>query len=123
MAGIDRRRFITKLTHSPLAYIILLLLAGLFVWNTIGAYRKSRVAESRMVSALEENARLQDQKTKLTNELENANTDFGREKALREKFNVVKAGEQVIVLVPEENGTSTPATAIKSGFWARLFGK
>ncbi len=123
MARLERKRWITRLTHSPLSYVILVLFATLFVYNAIGAYHKSRLAEARMQTAEKELSNLQDQKMKLTAELENANTPFGQEKALREKFNVIKEGEQVIMIVDEKNATITPAGAVKSGFWARIFGK
>lgn len=113
----------TKLTHSPAAYIVLVLLAVLFIYNAVGAFNKSRLAEGRMNAVEDEFANLENQKTRLTAELQNANTDFGREKALREKFNVVKEGEQVIMIVNKAEVMETQAPSPKPGFFARIFGK
>lgn len=123
MAQLDRRRFMTKLKHSPLAYLVLILFASLFIYSAIGAYNKSRLAETRMNTAQAELANLEDQKARLTVELENANTDFGQEKALREKFNVVKEGEQVIMIVNKAEAQESEETSTKAGFWTRIFGK
>jgi cell division protein FtsB len=123
MAQLDRRRFITKLRHSPLAYIVLILFAVLFTYSAIGAYKKSRLAEAKMNAAETELADLENQKSRLTAELENANTEFGQEKALREKFNIVKQGEQVIMIVNKADTETSETPKAKARFWARIFGK
>ncbi len=122
MAGIQGKRIITRLKASPVANIFLVILAGVFVYGAIGAYNKSRLAEGRMSEAEAENSNLEDQRLRLTAELENAQTEFGQEKALREKFNVVKKGEQVIVIVNKED-EEVSAEGSKTGFWAKIFGK
>ncbi len=123
MAHIDRRRFITKLTHSRVSHVILFLLMTLFVYSAVGAYRKSRIANDRMSASLSELIELEDQKSRLSTELENSNTDFGREKALREKFNVVKEGEQVIVIVNDKDLGKVSTDTEKKGFFEKIFGK
>lgn len=122
MAQLGKRRFINALKHSPASYVVLVLLATLFVYSAVGAYKKSRLADNRMSASVGELAKLEEQKARLTTELENSKTDFGREKALREKFNVVKEGEQVIMIVDKQEEI-TPAESPKTGFWAKIFGK
>lgn len=116
MGRLARKRFISRLTRHPLSYVVLVIFAGLFTYKAFGAYSKSRVADKRLNSAQEELANLQVQKDKLTNDLENSNTSFGEEKAIREKFNVVKKGEKVIMVVDKkdeapavENDSEKPA--------------
>lgn len=119
MGQISSKRFITKLIQSPLAYVVLVVLGFIFVYSAIGAFNKSRLAEEKMNTAKSELENLEDQKLRLTAELENANTPYGQEKALREKFNVVKEGEQVIVIVnKEESATGTPSGE-KSGWFTK----
>ena len=126
MQKLQRKRLASRLAQSPLAYIVLILLAGLFIWSAIGAYGKSRIAKKRVIGSEQELANLQEQKGKLSADLSNANTPFGQEKALREKFNVVKEGEKVIVIVDEEPPASQEAKKEESGFgrfFRRIFGR
>ncbi len=102
MAKVERKRSITRLAHSPLTYIVLLLLGGLFAFGAVDAYGKSRLAEKKLTSTTAEHEKLDKQKTSLLKDLQNANTPFGEEKALREKFNVIKEGEKIIVIVPPD---------------------
>lgn len=120
MQKLQRKRLASRLAQSPLSYIILVLLAGLFAWSAIGAYGKSRIAKKKVIAAEEELAVFREQKEKLSSDLANANTAFGEEKALREKFNVIKEGEKVIVIVDEEKKEEVAAKEDRGGFFGFL---
>lgn len=110
---------------SPIAYCALFCFLVLFVWKAVGAYEKTRVAKKKVLETEAELRDLNRQKSLLTADIENANTDFGKEKALREKFNVVREGEKVIMIVPEkkeepEEDSEEKKTGI-AGFFQRLF--
>lgn len=103
MERLQRKRLISRIASSPVTYIILFILLFLFVYSFIGAYKKSRLAREKVLASEEELNKLETQKQKLSDDLQNANTVFGVEKAIREKFNVVKEGEKVIMIVKEED--------------------
>ena len=107
MPNLQRKRLMTRLAESPFTYIVLIIFGALFTYSAVGAYNKSRLAREKMQEAEAEYVKLTDQKQKLSTELANANTDYGVEKALREKFNVVKEGERIIMLVDEEQVASS----------------
>jgi cell division protein FtsB len=121
MVKIVRKRFISKLTNSFWSYFALIIFASLFTYSAIGAYHKSRLASEKMDLAQQNMNNFEDQKNKLVTELENANTDFGREKALREKFNVIKEGEQVIILVDDKNDTNSQEIIEKKSQFIQFF--
>ena len=127
MPNIQRKRLMTRLAESPFTYSVLVIFGALFTYSAIGAYNKSRLAGEKMKAAEVEQVRLQDQKAKLTAELANANTDYGREKALREKFNIVKEGERIIMIVSEDQAAnSVEVVENKRGlfiFFIKIFGK
>lgn len=127
MPKLERKRSITKLTHSPITYIVLLLLGALFSFGAIDAYGKSRMAEKRLSATEAENQRLSKQKDQLSKDLEYANTPFGEEKALREKFNVIREGEKIIVIVPEDQKADIATSLDKRegifDFFLRFFKK
>lgn len=119
MSKLGKKRLVSRLARSPLTYLILIIFVGLFVYSSVGAYNKSRLARKKVTVASSELASLQEQKIKLGSDLESANTDFGTEKAIREKFNVVKKGEKVIMIVHEEP-VEPEDRAGKDGFWQFL---
>lgn len=127
MTPLGRKRFITRLAHSPLSYFLLIVFGVLFVYGAVDAYGKSRAAEERLRATEAEHARLEDQKMRLSKDLENANTPFGEEKALREKFNVIREGEKIIVIVPEGQKANSAESMDKEGgifdFVLRFFKK
>jgi cell division protein FtsB len=102
-----------------MAYVALIILGFIFVYSAIGAFNKSRLADDKMNTAKSELENLEEQKLRLTSELENANTPYGQEKALREKFNVVKEGEQVIVIVNKEDSATTTPSGEKPGWFGK----
>lgn len=124
MGKLGRERFVSRLARAPITYVVLVLLCFLFAWSAVGAYHKSRVAKKKMQASAIELAKLEDQREKLSTELGNATTPFGQEKALREKFNVVREGEEVIMIVEPESSAPIPEEEGGfSRFWKRLFGR
>ena len=121
MAGIKRRRWVSQISRSPVAYIVMIVISGLFIFSSIKAYSKSRLAKEKLDVARAEVSQVRDQKTKLAKDIEIANTEYGLEKAIREKLNVVKEGEKVIMVVKED-----PEEAVDiekdSGFWSFVKG-
>ncbi len=116
MERLQRKRLISRIASSPVTYIILFILLFLFVYSFIGAYKKSRLAREKVLASEEELNKLETQKQKLSDDLQNANTVFGVEKAIREKFNVVKEGEKVIMIVKEEGDDNLSEEKKKSFF-------
>lgn len=122
MVRLQRKRFISRISSSPFTYIFLILICGLFIYSAVGAYKKSRRALEKLNVAQAEFFRLNNQKQKLSVDLENANTSFGTEKALREKFNVIKEGERIIIVVPEDEKEESD-NVVKEGWFNQFLNK
>lgn len=67
-------------------------------------------------------AELSERKKLLGDEIQKLNQDAGIEKEIREKFNVVKPGENVVLIIPDDDATSTPEqkSFIRS-FWEKVW--
>lgn len=101
---IKKERFFSRVVNSPFTYIFLFGLLFLFSYSAINTYKKSRIAKERTRQVERELVRLLNQEEDLKSALNDMNTSFGVEKALREKFGIVKEGEKSIILLnpPEE---------------------
>jgi flagellar biosynthesis/type III secretory pathway M-ring protein FliF/YscJ len=87
---------------SPAAVLLSFLLFAIVSYSLISVIPKQKKAQSAKMEAQNELQDARDQKDALKGEIGLLSSDFGREKALREKFGVVKEGEEIIVLVNNE---------------------
>lgn len=104
------RRFQEKrrwkiIIFSPWLIIGLFIVAILLSISTIGVYLKSRSAVEKNEAVKAQIAELEKRKQDLEGELEVLKTESGLEQEIREKFNVKKPGEEILVIVdkPDEN--------------------
>jgi len=112
--------------HSPIVLIALFLIVALFAYNTVGLIEKERETAQNKTDELNKIKDLQGRQQELSTDIAKLQTDEGKEEAIRDKFQVVKPGEKMVVIV--DNQDNTPATSDGStshGFWSfikRLFG-
>lgn len=100
-----------KLVYSPVTLLVLLMFVFLMSKGVYGMYQKYHLAKE---SLDEENARLEQlesQHSKLQKDLRLLDTEDGEESVIRDRFRVVKPGEELVVVI-EEDGEAT-ATVVE----------
>ena len=97
----DRRRWRRWLYSRPTIALLALTLVwlGHSVWRV---YWRSRAVAAERQRTAAELAALKERQRVLTIEIAKLKTDEGIETEIRKKFPVVRDGERVIVVVPEE---------------------
>lgn len=123
MRRLEKRK-IKKRIYSWWTVIILggiLVFSALNVWDVYKKYAESK----NNISGLQDRyASSQDRKVDLDGRIEYLHSERGVEEEIREKFNVAKDGEQVIVIVdqkPQEDGVvETNENPIRR-FWSTIF--
>jgi cell division protein FtsB len=109
--------------HSPLMLFVLFLILIIFSYNLIGLFIKERETARNRVSELNKINDLKQRKDALSSDINNLKTDKGIEEIVRDKFQVVKPGEQMVVIVDGESADSVNSTSEKStGFWSYIKG-
>lgn len=88
--------------HSPLALIVFFCILILFVYNIIGLLEKERETAKKKNMILANIENLRKRENTLNNEIEKLKTEEGIEETIREKYQVVKEGEKMVVIVDEE---------------------
>lgn len=89
--------------HSPLVLILLfflLVITAKGLWSLAGKYAFSQEKHDLYLAELEE---LQAKKSNLEANIERLETDRGKEEEIRERFRVGKEGEEIIIVVDNEN--------------------
>ncbi|OHA26411.1 MAG: hypothetical protein A3D52_03305 [Candidatus Taylorbacteria bacterium RIFCSPHIGHO2_02_FULL_44_36] len=97
--------------------VILVALAGRAVFNIYGRYQNSRaslaLAEKELVAMENKKVILE----KVTTELK---TEQGIEKEIRQKYQVTKGSEQLIVIVDDEQKKPTETAPKTKGLWQSI---
>ena len=119
----DKYRF----WHSPITLLVLFLIIILFAYNTIGLIEKERETNKNKISELKKIDDLRKRESDLSKDISKLNTDEGIEESVRDKFQVVKPGEKMVVIVDEkEKELVEEETLTDHSFWGfikRMFGK
>jgi len=88
-------------------------------------YQKETRSRARVEELRAKKERLIERKAELEERVSDLQTDKGVTKEIREKFDVVAEGEQVVVLVDSDASTTTPETKeenIVQRMWAAIVG-
>ncbi len=85
--------------HSPLALFVLFCILVLFVYNIVGLLEKERETAKKKELILAQIETLRARESSLTKDIEKLKTDEGVEETIRDKFQVGKVGEKMVVIV------------------------
>lgn len=87
-----------------LIIIILLFIFIIFLgYNVISLFEKERETSSKKELILSEISNLEKRQASFTEDISRLNTDDGKEEIIREKYQVAKSGEKMVIIVEEEN--------------------
>jgi cell division protein FtsB len=121
MLTATKQSTLRRLAFSPLAVLMLLFLAGAMGRSVWGVYGKSREAYGHRGTAQRQLDELQARAAFLETELAQLETDEGVEALIREKFPVVKPGEEVIVVTDEASSDSRPEHPPTQSLWKKIW--
>ncbi|TSC67395.1 MAG: hypothetical protein CEO19_249 [Parcubacteria group bacterium Gr01-1014_73] len=108
----------TFYTHWKIAaLVILLVIVGRAVINIYGRYQDSRAG---LALAEKELAAMENKEMALEKTTTKLKTEQGIEEAIRQKYQVAKDHEQLIVIVNDEQKKPTDATTKTTGWWQTL---
>lgn len=105
--------------HSPFALIILLGVFFLFLFNIIDLVKKERDTANTKVLIENKKEDLLEKKASLEESIERLKTEEGEEEIIRDKYQVAKQGEKMVVIVDEEPILPEKEEVIreKGGLW------
>jgi cell division protein FtsB len=99
MLRANEKYFIRKIVFRKISLIVLVIVFAIFASGTWNVYKKEEFARENRQMAEKELEDLRQRETALTEELTRLNTKRGLEEEIRQKFDVGRDGEQLIVLV------------------------
>jgi len=90
------------LLYSKVSIAILVIVLFFVGKSVLSAYKKYSISREASVETEERLDELEERKHDLSTKLEDLNTDRGVEEELRNRFQVAKPGEKVLIIVEEE---------------------
>lgn len=111
----------SRFYKSPKEYLIIAGLGVLMFWlvfAVIDIFKKEEIARNTAYEAQDELTALSSRKETLERDIAELETKRGQEAVIRENFGVALPGEEVIIVVPEQEDSA----GNKLPWWRKLFG-
>ncbi len=112
--------------YSPFILFVLFCFLILFIYNMVGLVKKERETTKKRDLMLSNIETLRNREKVLNSEIEKLKTEEGVEEIIRDKYQVVKEGEKMVVIVDENKEVITLVEKdMKHGFvnWFKSFFK
>lgn len=120
MRRIEKRK-IRRIVYSWPVVLVLLGILVLFAMSTWDVFMKYQKSTANVTRLEEDYTTLVEREKKLQERIEYLQSEQGIEEEIRDKFNVAKEGEQVIVIVDPEVAEDEE-NAEPEGFWDKVWG-
>lgn len=120
MKRFESQKQIKGKIYSRTTLIVLLVLIILLAKGVFNIYLRNKESVMARDETKQRVEGLNERKLLLSSEIDKLNQEEGVEQEIREKFNVRKPGENVVLIIPADEATTT---APKQGFWASLWHK
>lgn len=119
----EKRKLKRRLYSWPII-ALLALPVGYSVFVAWHAYLRERVAHANMLAAVAELERLKEREVTLGKEIDRLSSNRGVEQELRDKYEIGKPGERMIVLVNKEKEQKESSPPIKEkSFFRKVWEK
>jgi len=115
----DKRQW--KRTFKSRYFIALLIIMAVLiahgVWNAYSRYARSAVAVNNLEM---EKDRLMQRQDDLDHSVQTLQTPEGVDREIRSTYGLVRPGEELIVVVGANEGSTSDYNSIKKGWWSRF---
>lgn len=89
--------------HSPIILFLMIVLILVFMYNMIDILEKVRETSKKKEFVTEQVNQLKEREEILNKNIEKLNTEQGIEEEIREKYQLVKKGEKMVVIVDSDD--------------------
>ena len=122
MSRLKSKNKIKRIIYSWPVLIILLILVLLTAKGVWGVYKSREISYNNKTNSEEEYNELQDRSSSMISEIEMLETEKGIETEIRDKFRVVKEGEQLAVIINSvEDVNGIQESSPKESFWTKIW--
>ncbi|MEK7459761.1 MAG: septum formation initiator family protein [Patescibacteria group bacterium] len=116
MENFQEKKGSLRILKSWPVLIFLSILILFFGFGVFQFMNENKETTKNRIIAEEKVKELEDRKDKLLFDIDNLNTDEGKERVFRENFGLAKEGENLIVVLDEKNNTEEVKIVPQKGF-------
>jgi len=117
----EKRKF-KKIVYSGWLQIFLGIVLLALVFPAIKVYKKSRLSADKSKEIKEELASLEKRNAELAAEAARLESESGREREIRKRFDVAKPGEKILIIVDKDSeDVKINGAENKGGFFSRTW--
>jgi len=121
MREFQKKQNIKRALYSKPVLVLMGIVFLFLVYVTWNMYTKAMVPQANRISAEEELAELQAREVELMARIEMLGTEEGIELEVRDKFGLVRDGEEVVVIVEDtSSGGSSDRNANNISLWQKI---
>jgi cell division protein FtsB len=120
MLEFQEKRKVKRLLYSRLTLVVLLLIIAWLLKSVWGVYEKQQYTKGNLEKTNADLAELKGREQMLSSEIEWLKTESGTEAEIRDKYGLVKPGEEVIVIVDKGGSNTTDSDLDKRSFWQKI---
>ena len=101
--------------------LVILIIVIIWLLNSVwSVYKKQDMTRDNLAKIAASLESLQAREKMLSDEIESLKTESGREAEIREKYGLVKPGEEVIVVVDKDGDNDDKSADLETGFWGKI---
>lgn len=120
----QEKRKVKKFMYSKVTLVVLVILTVLILKAVWSVYQKQQFTKDNLNKTASDYNNLKEREERLSREINWLKTENGIEQEIREKYGLVKPGEEVIVIVDKDNvddGANIPSESLwqKILIWLR----
>jgi len=120
MLEFQEKRKIKRFFYSRVVLVCLFILILLLLKMVWSVYEKQALTKDNLAKTAASFEGLQAREKMLSSSIDKLKTDSGIEQEIREKYGLVKPGEEVIVIVDGEGSTSSEPVSSEISFWQKV---
>ena len=112
MFDFQQKRKLRSVFHSRITQGILLLSSIFIFWSAYDRFLVAKEMSEKRLSLEKEIHTLEEREVSLEKEVSYLSSDRGIEAEMRRQFDIAREGEQVVIILNDEQATVTPTTTV-----------
>ncbi|MCG2694682.1 septum formation initiator family protein [Candidatus Parcubacteria bacterium] len=116
----EEKKIIKSIIYSRISLVVIFILLVLVAKGAWNAYSDAKITQGNRKSAEIQFAELEKRESDILFEIEQLNTQEGKEKEIRSKFSVVKEGENMIMIVDPKDDNQKENDNENAGIWKKF---
>jgi cell division protein FtsB len=120
MLEFQEKRKLKRMLYCKTTFFFLFIVIVLFFSAVWGVYKKQDLTKNNLNITASSLEGLRTREKMLSAEIERLKTESGREEEIREKYGLVKPGEEVIIVIEQASDTKNIMVSDSDSFWQKV---